>query len=341
MMQDTQARPIFKKILESMEKYAENVTTTAAKFRTDYAAAAKDASRYKDEKKILSERRTKLASAAREAITRQGAELGETLAQCVQELNNCVADHLRHPVPAATEKLLTMYSRYNLPLSKSEVENLLTVNGGHELGLRFIKAMLENTHSKYTVDFVPLETYEKDISDLARFALMAEYEPAFPVEYLHEAVLIYCGQKETEIIPPESNPAKGDYSNKGDVLRVNELAKAAHVYKIVNGQPKETMKDMDFITLNAASAAFGYLHERIAGNDEKGITGMAQYWSADIGHTVDDIGYADDVTPAPTSGTKIETSDSPGEALARKLGQEAAKQNGPLNKEELEANGMK
>lgn len=340
-MKDIQARPIFKRILEAMGVYAQNVTATAAKFREDYAAAAKDASKYKDEKRILTEKRTKLASAARETITRQGAELGEVVAQCVQELNNCIADHLRHPVPTATEKLLTMYSQYNLPLSRSEVENLLTVNGGHVLGLRFIKAMLKDTHSEYTVDFVPLKKYEEDIRDLAQFALMAEYEPAFPVEYLPEAVLIYGGQKETVIEKKQANSSKGDYSSAGDVLHTNELIKAAHVYRIVNGQPEETMQDQDFVSLNTASAGFGELHERIAGNEAEGITGMAQYWAADIGHTVDDIGYTDDVTPAPESGTKIETSSTPGEDLARELGKETAKHNGPLNKEALEANGMK
>ena len=334
-------KPIFKKILEAMETYAQSVTATAAKFREDYAAAGRYAAQFKDEKRILADKRTKLASTAREAITRQGAELGETVAQCVQELNNCKEEHLRHPVPAATEKLLNLYSRYNMKLSKSEVENLLTVNGGHILGLRFIKAMLKETHSKYTVDFVPLETYEDDISALAQFAMLAEYDPAFPVDYLPEAVLIFGGQKETEITQKQANPAKGDYSSTGDILRVNELAKAAKVYRIINGQVEETAQDMDFISLNAASAAFGELHERIAGNTEKGITGMAQYWAADMGQTLDDIGSNDDVTPKPTSGTTIETSEAPGEDLARELGQQTAKHNGPLNKEALEANGMK
>lgn len=344
MLKDTQARPIFKRLLDAMETYAQNVTATAAKFREDYEGAKKYASVYKDEKHILADRRTKLAAKAREEITRQGAELGEVAAQCAQELNDCVQDHLRHPVPAATEKLLNLYSRYHLQLSKSEVEALLTVNGGHVLGLRLINAMLKENKAPYKVDFIPLETYEKDISDLAQFAMMAEYEPAFPVDYLHEAVLIFGGQKETEVAPKQANPGRGDYSNTGDVLRVNELAKAAKVYKLINGQPVETEQDMDFIYLNMASVAFGELNKRIVGytdQDGKEVTGMAQYWAADIGHTVDDISYTDDTTPDPVSGTKIDTSEEPAVALAREMGKEAAKSNGPVSKEVLEANGMK
>lgn len=344
MLKDTQARPIFKKLLEAMETYAQNVTGTAAKFREDYEAAKKYASVYKDEKRILADRRTKLAAKAREEIMQHGAELGEAVGKCAQELNDCVHDHLVHPVPAGTEKLLNLYGRYNLPLSRSEVENLLTVNGGHVLGLRFINAMLKETGSKYKVDFIPLETYEKDISDLAQFALLAEYEPAFPVDYLHEAQLIFGGQKETEVVPKQANPGKNDYSNTGDTVRVNELAKAAKVYRIINGQAVETQQDMDFIYLNMASVNFGELNKRIVGyKDQDGneVTGMAQYWAADIGHTVDDISYKDDTTPDPVSGTKIDTSDEPGVALARELGKEAAKSNGPVSKEALEANGMR
>ena len=344
MLKDTQARPIFRKLLEAMENYAQNVTATAAKFREDYTAAAKYASAYKDEKRILADKRTKLASKAREEITRQGAELGEVAAQCARELNDCVQDHLRHPIPTATEKLLTMYSKYNLKLSHSEVESLLTVNGGHVLGLRAINAMLKETGSSYKVEFIPLETYEKDISDLARFAMLAEYEPALPVEYLHEAQLIFCGQKETEVVPKQANPSKNDYNSTGDTLRVNELAKAAKVYSIVNGQAVETQQDMDFVYLNMASVNFGELNKRIVGyTDQDGneVKGMAQYWAADIGHTVDDISYTDDVTPQPASGTKIEESEEPGVALARELGKEAAKHNGPIDKGTLEDNGMK
>ena len=341
MLKDTQARPIFKRLLQAMETYAEGITATAKKFKEDYEAAAKYASAYKDEKRILADKRTKLASKAREDINRYGAELGEAVGKCAQELNDCVHDHLIHPVPAGTEKLLNLYGRYNLPLSRSEVENLLTVNGGHVLGLRFINAMLKETHSKYKVDFVPLEKYEQDISDLAQFAMLAEYEPAFPVDYLHEATLIYGGNKEIEVVQKQANPGRGDYSSTGDVLRTNELNKAAHVYRLVNGQVQETQQEMDLIYLNGASAAFSSLYERIVGNEEKEVTGMAQYWAADIGHTVDDISYKDDTTPDPVSGTKIEDATTPGEDLARELGQEAAKHNGPLNKEALEANGMK
>jgi hypothetical protein len=339
-MKDTQARPIFKRLLEAMETYAQNVTATVAKFREDYEAAAKYASAYKDEKRILADKRTKLASKAREEITHQGAELGEVAARCARDLNECVQDHLRHPIPAATEKLLAMYSGYNLKLSYSEVEALLTVNGGHILGLRAINAMLKETGSKYKVNFIPLETYEKDVSDLARFAMLAEYEPAIPVEYLPEAVLIFGGQKETEIVPKQANPDKNDYNATGDTLRVNELVKAAHVHRIINGQVVETQQDMDFIYLNAASVAFGDLNERITGNSEKGKTGMAQYWAADIGHTVDDIGYTDDTTPDPVSGTKIEDATTPGEELGHEMGEEAAKHNSPVQKETLEAIGM-
>ena len=344
MIKDTQARPIFKRLLQGMEAYAEAVTSAAKQFKEDYAAAAKYAAVYKDEKRILADKRTKLAAKAREDINKAGAELGEVAAQCAQDLNECVQDHLVHPVPAGTEKLLNLYSRYHLPLSKSEVEALLTVNGGHILGLRLINAMLKENKAPYKVDFVPLETYEKDISDLAQFAMMAEYEPAFPMDYMHEALLIYGGQKETEVVPKQANAGRNDYGATGDTLRTNELNKAAHVYKIINGQPVETQQDMDFIYLNAASVAFGELNKRIVGykdQDGKEVTGMAQYWAADIGHTVDDIGYSDDITPQPASGTKIDTVNTTAEDLARDMGKQAAKQNGPLPKEVLEGNGMK
>lgn len=334
------ARPIFKKLLEGMETYAEAVTNTAKKFRADYAEAARFASAYKDEARILADKRTQLASKARENVNRAGAELGEIAAECARKLNDCKQEHLRHPVPAATEKAVGLYSRYGLKLSKSEVESLLTNNAGNHLGLRLIDAMLKETGSKYKVTYVPLETYEQDISDLARFALLAEHEPAFPLEFLHEASLIYCGEKELEIVPADGNTKDGDYHKTGDILRTNVLNQAAHIYRIVDGQPQETTEPMDNVFLTTVSASFSALYERIVGDETKGLTGMSQYWSADLGFT-DDLNYTDDVTPEPESGTKIEPSSTPGEKFAVEMGKEAAQRNGPLPKETLEANGMK
>lgn len=298
-MKDIQARPIFKKVMIGMESYALKVTDIAQKFREDMAAAAKHAAVYKDEKKILANRRKELATKARAEINQQGKELKEVLTGCVSDLRECVQDHLMHPVPAATEKLLNLYSRHSLQLSKSEVEALLTVNGGHVVGLRLIAALLRETKSPFALEYVPLETYEDDIAALEQFASMIEYEPALPLDYIHEAAQIYCGLKEQEIVPAQ------DQDTTGDQLRTNTLIKGAHIHRYINGQIMETQEEMNPVYLTTASTNYGIMHERIVGNADKGIKGMCQYWSADIGHTIDDLQYRDEVTPEPESGTML------------------------------------
>ena len=338
-------RSIFKKLLQAMELYAANVTSTAEKFRTDYAEAARYAAAYKDEKRILSDKRTKLSAKAREEVNRYGASLGEAAAECVKALNDCLEDHLVKPVPAATEKLLNLYSRYKLPMSKSELDAALTVNAGHLTGLRLLNAMLKECGSQYEIDFVELSQYENDIQDLARFALLAEFEPAFPMEYLHEAALIYCGQKELEVVPAKdvktTNVNGSEYGKAGDVIRTNELNKAAHQYRIKNGKAVETMTDMDINYLSGVSVDFSMLYKRIVGGttkgengEEKEVIGMAQYWIRDLGR---DFVFNDDVVPEARSGTQIVLSEDP----AMKNAADMRKYNAPVSKETLEKCGMK
>ncbi len=346
MINATPVRLIFKTLLDGMEQYAENVTNTAKKFRTDYTAAAKSASIYKDEKKILSHKRTELATAARAEIARFGAELGEVIAGCAKDMNDCLENALCKPVPAATEKLINLYGRYNLPMSKNEVEAALIVNGGHIGGLRLIDAMLRESNSPYVLKFTSVEQYAEDISELAKFAIMAEYTPCFPMEYLPEAKLIFCGSKETVIKPAKDAHTTGrngpEYGQAGDVLQTNILNAAARVYRYQDGKAVETMQDMDQTMLTIYSTEYGSLLEKIIGKkteDQESI-GIAQRWCGDMAPAEErKLNYEN--LPEPISCTTIVSSEEPALKLAAEMGAEAARRNGPVSMETMEANGMK
>lgn len=323
------ARPIFSKIITAMTTYNDTVSAICEKYRKDLAAAAKYAAKYKDEKQILADKRAELSAEARKAIKYQGREMGVAVAECLDKLKDLVETDLCHAVPRGTLDLLNLYNTYGINPTKTEIEALVTINAGHPTGLRCIQAMLKKNGSAYTVKFADTNQLEDDIISLAQFAVMAEYTPAVPQEYLHEAVQIFAGKKETEVVPA---PANAYGTSVGDTLKTNELAKAAHIYRFKDGEAVDTMRDHDIISLQVACTDFT--------NMFTAAQNMSKYWSADVGEL--ELSEADyENLPAEESATSIEESEEPAIELAREMGKETARSNAPISKEILEANGMK
>lgn len=342
------ARPIFSTIIKAMEDYRDTVAAVCEKYRKDVDAAAKYAAKYKDEKQILADKRLELTTKARETIRKLGRDMGVTIAMQLDKLKDLVETDLCHAVPAGAQQLLNLYNTYGpMPLTKTEIETLVTVNGGHITGLRCIAALLKRTGSPYTVRFADVEQLESDMARLARFAVLAEYSPAVPQEYLHEAVQIFAGEKHIEVVPAKrewlqgaaaSNELKIFDNTAGDTLKVNELAKAAHIYRFINGEAVDTQRDHDIISLQGECADFESTLEA--------AREMSKYWSSDIGEVKDpdeEENATDTETteeteedeynnlPAEESATKIEESEDADIALARQLGREQAERNKPID----------
>lgn len=312
------ARPIFAKIITAMTEYNDTVTAICEKYRKDLAAAAMYAAKYKDETRILSDKRAELSTEARKEIKQHGREMGVAIAECLEKLRDLLETDLCNAVPRGTLDLLNLYNTYGLAPSKSELEALIIINNGHLVGLRGIQAMLKKTKSIYAVKFADSAQLENDIATLARFAVMAEYTPAVPQEYIHEALQIFAPKAVTEAVPAQGTAFS---EGVGHTLKTYEELKPAHVFRFLNGEPTDTQTDHDQISLQIASADFSTMFTN--------AQNMSKYWSYDIGELEFSTDEYENL-PEEKSATSIEASEEVNTETARKMGQEDAKKNKPL-----------
>ena len=104
----------------------------------------------------------------------------------------------------------------------------------------------------------------------------------------------------------------------------------------------ETTQDVDQTMLTIYSAEYSSLLEKVIGKktEDQEIIGIAQRWCSDMAPAEErKLSYEN--LPEPRSCTTIVSSEEPALKLAAEMGAEAAKRNGPVSIETMEANGMK
>ena len=106
--------------------------------------------------------------------------------------------YLDEPVPVEALNRIRTANEFGVPLSKSEIESFLRVNGGNLLGLRVLKSVLERTGSAYAVSFRDISEYENDLGELVR---LAACPMGYSTEFHPEAVEVLRDEPEEKSRP--------------------------------------------------------------------------------------------------------------------------------------------
>lgn len=196
----------FMTIRQAGEDFLKSVNTALMEYRKQKAAIIMQSKRYKDEdehvKNQLPPVKAKALNAIRAAQRAFSAAIRAELPILRGQLKRYVDESAN---PDALNRLKTA-NEFGVPLSKSEIESYLRVNGGNLLGLRVLKSVLERTGSKYAVTFRDIDEYEADLSELVR---LAGCPLGYAVELHPEAVEVLRDEPETATRPDGSTYQTG------------------------------------------------------------------------------------------------------------------------------------
>lgn len=173
----------------------DRITAAATAHRETVLNALEKYAADKEKAELLKDPAGPLATAkanARNAISRSEAQFSASVGNEVTELKKELAGAFTAPCGAVVETL-RLHRDFALPLTRSETEALIEVNGGNLLGLSLIGKTLTDTKTALRVESPALTAYEDDIAALERLA--AGNQRYTPLAMLHEASEVWGGSE--------------------------------------------------------------------------------------------------------------------------------------------------
>ena len=161
---------VFGRIVTAMTDYQQATRKALEEYRIADREAKQESQQYKDENGVYSARHAVNCTNARNRIKQAKTIMTSVIQAEVKELKKELADSLTtRPSPAFLDAL-RVYSDFQIAPTKTEVEALLTLNGGCPLGLRAMSAVMEKTKCNYRLDYTGTADFEKDLASLERFS---------------------------------------------------------------------------------------------------------------------------------------------------------------------------
>lgn len=174
---------VFHNIGEAIERYREDCREALQQYRNSTVSAEL----LKDPKPVLEAAKASCRVRYESANRRLNDAVKEEAARLETELKHNLTVR---PDPALVEAL-RLYADFSLPLSRPEVEAMLTINAGNLLGLRAINSALEKTNSPLRVDVPDAAAFDADLTALRGFA--EDRHIAVPLELRSAAVEVFGG----------------------------------------------------------------------------------------------------------------------------------------------------
>ena len=292
------ARNLINTIADRALAYSKHVSSIFSEYEEDMSQVKRDSANYKPEyaQKLVEEKRQQFAKATKAALKRDCDTFREKTAEDIEKVRDMLLDVLAKPVPSILLNHLDVYQRYGISPSKSQIDTLLTLNQGSQLGLMAIQSVLKKNGSPYSISFIGVDQFEQDLDRLEKLAFDADH--LVPLENFHAGCEVYKDDKVT------IRRADGSEYNDGS--------------------------NWDRIALNARQGEFFALAESLsemANNWCDGVTNASineasEKFIAEEKATAEENGEEfDDPTPTPT--TSVEESGSGAIELARQLGRES------------------
>lgn len=155
----TRAKQYQGKVSEILDGY------TSMMEKTKHEAAIR-----KDEAEYISANQEKHSEATRHLLQKEQEAFASEVRNASKELKGQLIDALSQPVHVAVNQQLTLMHTFGIAPSRTQIENLVDLNGGNLLGLQAINALLTETKAPYTVKCFDVGDYERDLATLEHLA---------------------------------------------------------------------------------------------------------------------------------------------------------------------------
>lgn len=161
---DVKTKKIFEAISADMSRFNTSVTDTLTRYKDAKETARSRSSAYKDEESEYRRSMEGELARAKAEITEAEKIVSEATKANITKLRECLVQHVTTPPGDLFLKSLDVYSRYNVKLSRLELESLITLAAGSYAGMRALQSVAQK--SGFGISFPTVADYEADLHKL-------------------------------------------------------------------------------------------------------------------------------------------------------------------------------
>lgn len=284
----TRAKQYQGKVSEILDGY------TSMMEKTKHEAAIR-----KDETEYISANQKKHSEATRHLLQKEQEAFASEVRNASKELKGQLIDALSQPVHVAVNQQLTLMHTFGIAPSRTQLENLIDLNGGNMLGLQAINALLTETKAPYTVKCFDVGDYERDLATLEHLAENSDHY--IPTDHHSAGCDVFRGTNQTIKRYDGMEVSTGfEWDSVSLLMRSTDVSNDV---KKIGDMTQRWSADVSTEIMDRASAAV---------KEEAAKQAEAE-------------GKPAPADPDPVSTTTIEQAEDDATALARELGQQNAK----------------
>ncbi len=155
-------------------------------------------SRYKDEEAYFQQEQRKLAAAAREDIKTAEKAFTAKVMDYAGQMEEQLKKHLSMPVNSQFREKLSMLADFGIQPEKIEIDDLLRLNAGNQIGLTALAKTLEKVDSPYVLKYHTTADFQNDIAKIRDLVRNLKY---IPTDYHSEGCEIFKGTSADLVLP--------------------------------------------------------------------------------------------------------------------------------------------
>ena len=296
-------------LISAAETLKSDVVRILTEYKKESSTAKKFSQRLKDEDGYYQEEQGKLAATARKSIEAAEKAFCSRVEDLSGRMETELRKHLSEPVNPQFRERLSMLAEFGLQPEKIEIEDLIALNAGNQMGLAALAKTLEKVESPFVLKYHTTADYQSDIAEIRDICRNLKY---VPVDYLHEGCEIYKG-------------INGDFTypdgQTGSQITYDSLTLTKYAWIFENTLEKiKNLKDIwasDCSYSEADAAAVEAIDIMKSANEQLTANGLPA-----------------EELPNPKTGTTVEDEPIASEAMqfALKHGREKALENNVLNR---------
>lgn len=179
----------FDSLKRADETYRAATADALSAYRTDMNKVRETAKKYKDENEYINSRQPQLAETTRAALQSARNTFVTEVKSTARTMRESLGKYLSEPLNTDFQNKLKLYSDFGVPMCKSEVNAMLSLNKGNPFGLRALATVLERTKADWRLSYRDVGQYEKDLEELDKYVVNP---PVYiPGEYHSEGCELY------------------------------------------------------------------------------------------------------------------------------------------------------
>lgn len=177
-------------LISAADTFRNETCRILEQYRKELNSEKRISERFKDEEGYYQQAQKKLSAIAREGIAKAERVFSTKVSEYADQMEQQLKRHLSEPVNGQFREKLSMLSEFCIKPEKIEIEDLLSLNKGNQIGLTALAKTLEKVGSPYTLNYHTTADFEKDIATIRGLSQNLKYIPA---EYHSEGCEIYKG----------------------------------------------------------------------------------------------------------------------------------------------------